>query len=89
MDKGVWRATVHGIARIWTQLSNTHTHTHTHGDEICFWCGQRQTHFQDNLMFYKTFKINDCVSLTTLILFDRRLHRPTLHLVLRQQTENQ
>ena len=29
MDKGVWRATVHGIARIWTQLSNTHTHTHT------------------------------------------------------------
>ena len=25
MDQGVWRATVHGIARIWTQLSNIHT----------------------------------------------------------------
>ena len=28
---GLWRATVQGIAKNWTQLSvHTHTHTHTH-----------------------------------------------------------
>ena len=33
MDRGVWCATVHGITKSWTWLSNcahTHTHTHTH-----------------------------------------------------------
>ena len=30
MDKGVWWATVHGVKKSQTQLSNTHTHTHTH-----------------------------------------------------------
>ena len=33
MDRGAWQATVHGVAKSWTQLSNsphTHTHTHTH-----------------------------------------------------------
>ena len=32
-DRGVWRATVHGVKKSWTRLSNwghTHTHTHTH-----------------------------------------------------------
>ena len=30
-DRGAWCATVHGVAKSWTQLStNTHTHTHTH-----------------------------------------------------------
>ena len=29
MDRGVWWATVHGIAKSWTRLS-THTYTHTH-----------------------------------------------------------
>ena len=35
-DRGVWRATVHGVAKIgtwlsnWTQNKHTHTHTHTH-----------------------------------------------------------
>ena len=24
MDRGVWRATVHGVAKIWTRLSNFH-----------------------------------------------------------------
>ena len=29
MDRGAWRATVHGVAKSWTGLSNrTHTHTH-------------------------------------------------------------
>ena len=32
MDRGAWRATVHGAARSWTQL-NTHTHTHNWGQE--------------------------------------------------------
>ena len=33
MGRGAWWATVHGIIKSWTQLSNwarTHTHTHTH-----------------------------------------------------------
>ena len=29
MDRGAWWATVHGVAKSWTQLS-TDTHTHTH-----------------------------------------------------------
>ena len=29
IDRGTWRATVHGVAKSQTQLS-THTHTHTH-----------------------------------------------------------
>ena len=29
MDRGLWQATVHGVAKSQTQL-NTHTHTHTH-----------------------------------------------------------
>ena len=31
MDRGAWQATVHGVAKSWTQLNtDTHTHTHTH-----------------------------------------------------------
>ena len=31
MERGVWQATVLGVAKSWTQLSDhTHTHTHTH-----------------------------------------------------------
>ena len=30
MDRGGWWATVHGVAKSWTRLSDTHTHTHTH-----------------------------------------------------------
>ena len=35
MDRGVWRAIVHGVAKSWTHLKwlsmhiNTHTHTYT------------------------------------------------------------
>ena len=28
MDTGAWWATVHGVAKNWTLLSNKHTHTH-------------------------------------------------------------
>ena len=28
-NRGAWWATVHGISKSWTQLSNTHTYTHT------------------------------------------------------------
>ena len=28
MDRGAWQATVHGVSKIWTQLSNEHTHIH-------------------------------------------------------------
>ena len=27
MDRGAWRATVHGASKSWTQLSDSHTHT--------------------------------------------------------------
>ena len=30
MDRGTWWATVHGVAKSQTQLSDFHTHTHTH-----------------------------------------------------------
>ena len=30
MDGRAWRATVHGVTRSRTQLTNTYTHTHTH-----------------------------------------------------------
>ena len=28
MDRGAWQATVHGITKSWTQLSNIHSLTH-------------------------------------------------------------
>ena len=37
MDRRVWQATVHGVAKSWTLLNDstsTHTHTHTHTYEI-------------------------------------------------------
>ena len=30
MDRGAWQATVHGIAKSQTPMSNEHTYTHTH-----------------------------------------------------------
>ena len=30
MDRDFWWATVHGVTKSWTQLSDSHTHTHTH-----------------------------------------------------------
>ena len=30
MDRGAWQATVHGAAKSWTQLGDSHTHTHPH-----------------------------------------------------------
>ena len=33
MDSGAWWATVHGIAKRWTQLSNQHFHNNDDDDE--------------------------------------------------------
>ena len=30
MNRGVWQAIAHGVAKSWTQLSNLSVHTHTH-----------------------------------------------------------
>ena len=39
---GLWRATVQGITKNWTQLSvHTHTHTHTKGKEFLKEMGKR------------------------------------------------
>ena len=32
MDRGAWRATVHGVTESQTRLSHTHTHTHYNTD---------------------------------------------------------
>ena len=34
MDRGTWKATVHGITNSQTWLSDSHTHTHTHTHTI-------------------------------------------------------
>ena len=39
MDRGAWRATVHGVAKSQTQLSDSHTHTHTL-DDVHVWSCQ-------------------------------------------------
>ena len=33
MDRGTWRATVHGVAESWTRLKRQSTHSQTSGDE--------------------------------------------------------
>ena len=35
MDRGAWRATVHGVAKSWTRLSNSHTHMKVILSPIC------------------------------------------------------
>ena len=35
MDRGAWRASVHGVAKSWTQLSDF-TSLHTHGRHSAF-----------------------------------------------------
>ena len=34
MNRGAWKATVHGFAKRQTQLRDKHTHTHTHTHNI-------------------------------------------------------
>ena len=36
MERGALWATVHGVAKSWTQLSYYHTHTHTHATAFCY-----------------------------------------------------
>ena len=47
MDREAWQATVHGVAKSQTWLSNSHTHTHTH----------THTHndMMDKMLKYKVF----------------------------------
>ena len=51
MNRGAWWATVHGVTKSWTQLSDgvlmhahghTHTHTHTHTHKT-HWVNSRVT----------------------------------------------
>ena len=37
MNRGAWWATVHGVAKSWTWLSDSHTHTHTHTHTHHLW----------------------------------------------------
>ena len=44
MDRGAWQATVHGVPKCWTWLSNwTHTQRHTHTSTGCA-CAHTYTH---------------------------------------------
>jgi len=43
MDRGAWQATVHGVTKIWTQVS-THIHTHDAG----FFLVKDIAYFQQN-----------------------------------------
>ena len=33
VDRGAWKATVHGVAKSWPRLSDSHTHTYTHSSQ--------------------------------------------------------
>ena len=37
MDRGAWRATVSGVAKSWTELSDSHRHTHTPLHQMCLY----------------------------------------------------
>ena len=39
-DRGAWQATVHGVAKTWTQLKRQHMRTHGRGGEGGGWHGQ-------------------------------------------------
>ena len=45
MDRGAWWATVHGVVKSWTQLSNTHTHTHTYTHTYKLMAAIEDSHF--------------------------------------------
>ena len=41
MDRGAWRATVHGVVKSWAHWARAHTHTHTCNDSwvySCYFC---------------------------------------------------
>ena len=50
MNRGAWWATVHGVAKSWTQLSDrAHTHTHTHTEWALMqsdWCPYKKRKFR-------------------------------------------
>ena len=49
MDRGDWKATVHGVTKNLTQLSmHTHTHTHTNAHRVFTACVQALTHVSPN-----------------------------------------
>ena len=52
MDRGVWRATVCGIKKSQTLLSDSHTHTYTHTQET-----KNHHHYQDGGHFHHLQKI--------------------------------
>ena len=61
IDRGVWQAAVHGVAKSWTWLECTHTHTHTHTHSkqrlSIFTRKWVNTHIRTRicLFFFKTF----------------------------------
>ena len=57
MDSRAWRATVHGVTKSQTRLSDQQTHTHTHTHEmfwICFLIFQNSFFFMMKTMLAKT-----------------------------------
>ena len=69
MDRGAWWATVYGVAKSWTRLSDKHTHTHTH------------THiYRDVLKDYIPYLMNQSLTKTLgiLVLISHLVQKPWL-----------
>ena len=71
MDRGAWWATVYGVAKSWTRLSDTHTHTNTN----------THTHiYRDVLKDYIPYLMNQSLTKTLgiLVLISHLVQKPRL-----------
>ena len=46
MDRGAWQATVHGVAKSWTQLNDSHFHFH----KVCVWIEVKDYLYQKRIL---------------------------------------
>ena len=67
MDREALQASVHGVAKSWTRLSDKHRHTHTHTHTPIFKCSSFQTMRMNFLSAYN-FKTNTCIFKIQLVL---------------------
>ena len=68
MDRGSWRATVHGVAKGQTRLSNYHTHTHTPAYSYPDFVGLFQTHILVNASLLEKSSTRHMLSVLSCVL---------------------